>query len=244
MSSIPALVAEFRAIMADPMGGIPSEAQMRATVEHYASTLPQGGRFYGVWHVEGTTRTLCEFDGCTCYEAYSTAHEAQAEAGRLCLQYGAGRYVSAPVPAGIPCCNHTLDRIEVATGDAGAVRYAMDGGYIVVTLVDASTPDQAIADIEAGLVTSGAIDAPAMVPQQVQQQQANADGLTIIRRAADLASHLLDMCAPFATAADRLATAEELIDKWERRGHISADDAASLYRVAVSTFCGLTGHGA
>jgi uncharacterized protein YutE (UPF0331/DUF86 family) len=72
----------------------------------------------------------------------------------------------------------------------------------------------------------------------------STQGLTILRRAADMAAHLFDMCAPFPTAADRLTTAEELIDKWERRGLITAEDAASLYRVAVSTFSGVPGHGA
>jgi hypothetical protein len=214
MSNVPALVSEFRAIMADPMGS-PSEAHMRAYVEHVSSTIPQGGHFYGVWCVEDGKRTLCEFDGCVSYEAYTTAHEAQAEAARLCQQYGAGCYVSAPVPAGLACYNRVSNRIEVATGNDAAVRFHMDGGYIVVTLADCSTADQAIAAIESGLVASGAIEAPeiitgcgqfraglgaivsdwqntreaavaqfyamraereapAMVPQQVQQQQAKA----------------------------------------------------------------------
>lgn len=202
MTNVPALVTEFRAIMADPMGS-PSEDQMRAYVEHVSSTIPQGGHFYGVWCVEGGKRTLCEFDGCVSYEAYTTAHEAQAEAARLCQQYGAGCYVSAPVPAGLACYNRVSDRIEVATGNDAAVRFHMEGGYIVVTLADCSTADQAIAAIEAGLVEAGILTAddvcddawpvwpededasegtlaPVMVPQQVQQQQANAAPISTV----------------------------------------------------------------
>lgn len=64
----------------------------------------------------------------------------------------------------------------------------------------------------------------------------HTDTIPDLARAAELASHLIAICGLMPSPADALNTAEELIDKAERRGAVSVDEAASLWRLVSERF--------
>lgn len=147
--SLPPMVAEFRAIMADDSWNArtPSAAQCRAVIEHIASALPSGPELWALWHVEhcSDVATLCEFDGSVCYECYRDEAEAQGSAARLNADgYSkGGRYIVARIPAGVAGnpCGSDLGSVR-ASGPVIAWAAGMACGYTTCTasIADLSAP--------------------------------------------------------------------------------------------------------
>jgi hypothetical protein len=149
---LPRLVAEFRAIMSDPMGDAPSPEHCRAAIEHVAAAHPAGPEMWALWYVQAGARVaeLCEFDGSICFECYRDAGEAETVAARLNEGASLGRYVVATAPNGVACGNEEVGTVRVS-GPVIPWIGGMDGGFTTCTanVTDLCRPSGAALDVRA-----------------------------------------------------------------------------------------------
>ena len=186
LAAQPNLLAEFRAIMADPMGPNPSEAQCRAVIEHRAAQYPTGPEVWAIWHLPhgSDLAAVCEFDGCVCYECYADPVEALDVARRLNSDgYSrSGKYIVARLPRGVAANNEQFGEVSAAGPDVPYVA-GMECSYV--------TCSARVADLE---VFTGAPIA------LVSAQQANGGRRGFLRTA--LAAGLLATTAAPAAPAN------------------------------------------